>query len=158
VAAVNTFIVGINTWYLAGMLRTREYFRILEVEPGSEYLRHFLEFNRADIRRFLPDFEAAPSPGELAFFILRDVVPAGIVIGQPHPDGTLHIRLDYVLPRYRDFKTGEFLYRERASFFREKGLRRLNAQAQTREHRRYLARMGFRRAAADADRWEREVG
>ena len=34
VAAVNAFIVLINLWYLSRMLRAKEYFRILEVEPG----------------------------------------------------------------------------------------------------------------------------
>jgi hypothetical protein len=159
VAAVNLFIVGVNLWYLARMLRTREYFHILEVQPDSEYLRHFLAFSRADVARYLPDFDPAPRPGQLAFFILRDIVPAGLVIGEPRDDGTLLIRLDYVLPRFRDFKVGGFLYRERASFFREKGVQRLVATARTREHRRYLARMGFRRADRNGDElWEREVG
>jgi hypothetical protein len=165
VAAVNMFIVGINCWYLFRMFGTREYFQILEVEPDSGYLRHFLEFCRGDIARYLPDFHRRPAAGDLVFFILRDVVPAGLVIGEPRGDGTLHIHLDYVLPRYRDFRTGEFLYRQRASFFREKGITRLVTGASTREHEQYLARMGFRRTAAGgaggaggaAARFERDV-
>jgi hypothetical protein len=158
VAAVNLFIVGVNAWYLYRMFGAREYFQILEVESDSGYLRHFLEFSRADIARHLPDFDRQPAPGDLVFFILRDIIPAGLVIGEPREDGTLLIHLDYVLPRYRDFRTGEFLYRRRASFFREKGVHRLVARARTQEHAQYLSRMGFHRAAADDGyRFERDV-
>jgi hypothetical protein len=160
VAVVNVFIVGVNVYYLSRFLGTREYFHILEVRQDSEYLQHFLDFCRTDIARFLPDFSERPGPDEpgLAFFILRDVVPAGLVIGEPRPDGTLLIRLDYVLPRFRDFKVGEFMYRQRAAFFREKGIRRLVAHAATRDHALYLARMGFRReGAAGSEHYVRDL-
>lgn len=146
VAAVNGFIVLVNLYYLARMLRTREFFRILEVVPGSEYLRYFLELNRAEIRRFLPAFEAAPADA-LSFFILRGVIPAGLFIGERAGDGTLRVRLDYVLPGYRDLKVGRFLFQERADFFRERGVRRFVSDPGSRSHERYLRRMGFRPAA-----------
>jgi GNAT superfamily N-acetyltransferase len=159
VAAVNVFIVGINLYYLVRIFGAREYFHILEVQPDSEYLRHFLDFCRADIARFLPDFDGSPGGSDLIFFTLRDVVPAGLVIGEPQPDGTLLVRLDYVLPRFRDFKVGEFVYGQRAAFFRERGIRRLVARALTTEHARYLTRMGFRRASTDEDtRYTRDIG
>jgi GNAT superfamily N-acetyltransferase len=143
VAAVNTFIVGVNIYYLYRIFGTKEFFRVLETGARSEFLEYFLELNRADIDRNIPEFTGRVREGDLSFFILRGAVPAGLVIGEPKPDGTLDIRLDYVLPGYRDFKVGEFLYQERAGFFRDKGISRLRARASTREHRRYLERMGF---------------
>jgi hypothetical protein len=157
VAAVNVFIVGVNVYYLVRIFGAREYFHILEVQPDSEYLRHFLDFCRSDIARYLPDFDGSVRGSDLVFFTLRDVVPAGLVIGNPQPDGTLLVRLDYVLPRFRDFKVGEFVYGQRAAFFRAKGIRRLVARARTTEHARYLLRMGFRRAADDGERYMRNL-
>jgi GNAT superfamily N-acetyltransferase len=158
VTAVNLFIVGVNIFYLVRMFRTREYFSLLEVRHDSPYLRHFLDLNRADIARHLPDFREAPRPGELVVFILRDVVPAGVLVGEAAPDGTLAVRLDYVLPGYRDFKVGDFLYGHRAAFFRDRGISRLLARAGTRHHARYLRRMGFaRQPGPDADLYARDV-
>ena len=158
VAAVNLFIVGVNVFYLVRMLRTREYFSLLEVRHDSPYLRHFLDLSRDDIARHLPDFREPPRPGELVLFILRDVVPAGVLVGEVAPDGTLAVRLDYVLPGYRDFKVGDFLYRHRAAFFRDRGITRLVAHAGTRDHARYLRRMGFARSpGSDVGVYVRDV-
>jgi GNAT superfamily N-acetyltransferase len=157
VAVVNAFIVGINVFYLARIFGAKEFFCILEVPWDSPYLRHFLEHSRDDIRRYIPD-DVMPAPGQLTFFILRDVVPAGVVIAEPRGDDSLMIRLDYVLPGYRDFKIGDFLFRQRADFFHVRGIRRLAASARTRRHAGYLARMGFdQRAVAGETVWVREI-
>jgi GNAT superfamily N-acetyltransferase len=144
VAVVNAFIVCINVFYLARVYRTEMLFRILQVRPGSAYLHYFLERNEGEIRRFMPDYRQREVEGDLAFFILRDVVPAGVLMGEPRADGTLDIHVDYVLPDYRDFSIGEFVYERQADFFRSRGIRRLTARALTKKHARYLKRMGFR--------------
>ncbi|HSU16977.1 YgjV family protein [Longimicrobium sp.] len=145
VAAVNGFIVVINLFYLWKMLRAREYFRILVIEPDSEYLRYFLAVHAGDVRRFLPGFAHAPERGEMTLFVLRDLVPAGLFIGEPRGDGCLWVRLDYVIPAYRDFKIGRYLYGERADFFRERGIHTIVSPAGTAGHAEYLRRMGFTR-------------
>jgi GNAT superfamily N-acetyltransferase len=142
VAVVNVFIVGVNVFYLARLFSARELFRILEVRPESEYLGYFLEETAADIRRYIPEFRQPPAHA-LVVFVLRDLVPAGLLVGEPRDDGSLLIHLDYVLPNYRDFKVGDFLFRRQASFFRERGIHRLVARASTSEHAGYLRRMGF---------------
>ena len=143
VAAVNAFIVLVNVWFLAKMLRTKEFFRILPIEPDSEYLRYFLSVHEADIRGFLPEWSHAPERKELTLFVLRDLVPAGLFIGEPRGDGCLWVRLDYVIPAYRDFKIGRYLYGERADFFRDRGIREIVSPSGSREHAAYLRRMGF---------------
>lgn len=145
VAAVNVLIAGVNVFYLVRIYGTKEYFSLLEVEPDSAYMRHFLSLNRADIGRYLPEYDERDAAGDLVVFVLRDVVPAGVVIGETLPDGSLRIHLDYVLPGYRDFKVGDFLFRQSAGFFRDRGIRRLIARGSTRAHVRYLTRMGFTR-------------
>ena len=143
VAAVNGLIVLINLYYLRQMLGSREYFKLLRVQPDSEYLRYFLEFYRAEIHRFLPGFTHTPAPGQLTFFVLRDLVPAGLFIGELRGDGALCVVLDFVIPQFRDFKTGRYLFTDQAAFFRELGVHEILSESGSKEHTDYLRRMGF---------------
>ena len=143
VAAVNAFIVVINLFHLHGMLRTREYFHLLSVEPESRYLRHFLEFYAKEIRRFLPGAAHEPREGQFTVFILRDMVPAGLFAGRIEGAGRLRVTLDFAVPQYRDFKIGRYLFSEEREFFRSRGIREIVSDGVTREHAAYLRRMGF---------------
>jgi hypothetical protein len=145
VAAVNLLIVGINLWHLRRMLGSRERFDVLEVDAHSPYLRRFLDFHRDDIERFAPGAGAAAGEGRIAFFVLRDTVPAGLFVAEPRGDGVLRVVLDYVTPQYRDFRTGRFLFGERAAIFRERGFRVLESAPGSAVHEAYLRRMGFTR-------------
>jgi hypothetical protein len=143
VAVVNLLIVFINLYYLRQMLASREYFKLLQVSPDSEYLRAFLDFHAAEIKRFLPEFRYAPDPRMLVFFVLRDMVPAGLFIGERRDDGCLRVMLDFVIPQYRDFKTGRYLFTDQAHFFRSHGIREIVSAPGNAVHTRYLRRMGF---------------
>jgi len=143
VAVVNLIIVFINLYYLRQMLGSREYFTLLRVQPDSEYLTYFVDFYRDEIQRFLPGFSHTPQPGQLTFFVLRDMVPAGLFIGQKQADGGLLVLLDFVIPQYRDFKTGSYVFRDQAAFFREQGVREILSEPGGTVHASYLRRMGF---------------
>lgn len=143
VAAVNFAITLINLWHLAQIARAKEYFHLLEVQPSSEYLREFLRFHRAEIERFLPGFEARPAPGQVAFFVLRDMVPAGLFLAEPHGTDGLMVKADFVIPGYRDFKIGDFVFRENAQAFASRGVRTICSPPGSREHAHYLRRLGF---------------
>ena len=143
VAAMNGFIVFINLYYLHRMLRAREFFHLLSVEPESQYLRHFLDFYDREIRRFLPDFSYQPAAGDLTIYVLRDMVPAGLFIGRMEPEGRLCVTLDFVIPQYRDFKTGRYLFRDQAHFFRAHGITEIVSGGGSKVHADYLRRMGF---------------
>jgi GNAT superfamily N-acetyltransferase len=151
VAAVNLFIVLINLYYLHGMLRTPEFFRLLVETPDSPYLRDFLTFYEEEIQRFLPGFSHSPSSEHLVLFILRDMVPAGLFMGEV--DGTtLRAHLDFVIPQYRDFKIGRYLFVEQAEFFRARGITEILSGPGNREHTAYLRKMGFHPVGAGAGR------
>lgn len=143
IAVVNLFIVFINLYYLRQMLGTREYFKLLGVKPDSEYLRYFLNFYDQEIKRFFPGFAYNPTPNQLTFFILRDMVPAGLFVGEMQDQDTLLVRLDFVIPKYRDFKTGRYLFSEHAEFFRTRGIKQIISPGGNTEHAAYLRRMGF---------------
>jgi hypothetical protein len=143
VAVVNLLIVFINLYYLRQMLGSREYFRLLQVSPDSEYLRAFLDYHADEIQRFLPGFAYAPGERQLIFFVLRDMVPAGLFIGEARGDGALRVVLDFVIPQYRDFKTGRYVFQDQAEFFRGHGITQIVSDAGSRVHNEYLRRMGF---------------
>lgn len=159
VAAVNLFIVFVNLYYLRQMLGAKEFFRLLRVKPDSEYLAYFVDFYDREIRRFQPHFAHAPAPDDLTVFVLRDATPAGLLIG--HADGrTLHVKLDFVIPPFRDFKTGRFLFREHPELFRERGITEIVSEPGSREHADYLRRMGFSPVPGPggADLYRLEIG
>lgn len=143
VAAVNFFIVLINIYYLYQMFSAREFYRLLEVRPDSEYLGAFLNYYKTDIQRFQPGFTYNPANNLLTFFILRNMIPAGLVIGEINTN-ELHVLLDYAIPGYRDLKTARFVYHTEADALRKRGIRKIVTQSGAPAHAQYLEKMGFR--------------
>ena len=143
VAVVNFVIIVINLYYLSQIYSTQEYFTLLEIKQDSEYLKAFLEFHGKDIQHFLPDFTYLPNEASLIFFILRDLVPVGLFMADVRGGGALWVNLDFVIPRYRDFKIGRCLYEQKATFFKDKGIRKIYSASGNPAHTRYLQQMGF---------------
>ncbi len=145
VAAMNAFIVVVNIYYLVKIYRDEAYFHLLETDRDSRYLSAFLDFYRDQIASAQPGF----SPGKehsYALFILSDMVPAGLILGDLTEDGTLEIDLDFVIPSYRDFKIGKFLFENRLDHFKKKGIQRISAAPGSEEHNRYLETVGFEKS------------
>ncbi len=151
VAGLNVFISGINVIFLVKLLRRQDTFSLLEVDGDSAYLRRFLDFYAADIRRLVPGFRYLPQENQIRVFVLRDMVPAGLLIGRM-TESALDVDLDYATPRFRDLKIGRYLYGPGAGFFTSKGVRRFVTDPGVAVHNRYLARIGY---TPVGDRWER---
>lgn len=143
IAAVNSFIAVINIAYLYRMLRARQYFTLLEVTEQTSFLQRFLSFHEKAIQQVDPQFVYTDSPSQLAFFMLHELTPVGLLIAQPTETSSAHILLDFVTPSHRSLKAGHFVYSESARRFRKKGIHRLTAEAVHPKHARYLERMGF---------------
>jgi hypothetical protein len=154
VAVVNGLIVGIDVYYLIQMWRQKDFFTFLEVSPQGAYLRAFLDFHKADIAAIIPGFKYEPKENLLTFFILRNMVPAGLFIAQVQGE-TAHIQLDYVTDNYRDFKVARFIFEENAAFFAQRGIRRFISEGGSDLHRGYLEKMGFVRSG---DVYQRGIG
>ena len=148
IAIVNVIIVGINLYYLYQIFTAKEYFDLVEVPTNSQYLALFLKLHAKEIQRFLPDFTYLPTETTLVFFMLRDMMPAGLFIAEPR-SGTLWVHLDFVIPGYRDFKLGHFLYTQKASFFKEKGVHKIFSPSGNPTHASYLRQMGFTPDSSD---------
>jgi hypothetical protein len=142
VAFLNGAIVCIDLYYLFQMWRQKDFFTFMEVKPTSDYLRTFVEFYKEDISNIIPTYRYQPQEIQLCFFVLRNMVPAGLFIVNVQGEEAL-IKLDYVIPNYRDFKIARFIFEENAMFFEQRGIRRFVSEAGSDPHRKYLERMGF---------------
>ena len=142
IVLTNILILGINLYYLYQMQTTSEYFQLLYVRPDSEYLQKFLDFYNDDINKIVPDFAYDPLQPTLVVFILRDLRPVGVFIGRQEGD-TVHLILDYVIPGYRDFKAGRFIYHDNRNLFLERDIKTLVSDPGYPIHEKYLQKCGF---------------
>jgi hypothetical protein len=139
----NGIIIVINTYFLAHMLTTKHYFRLLEVSPDSSYIQSFLDFYRKDIVRFFPNFEYKPAKADMLFLILRDMIPVGLFVTERDSANRVLVDIDYVIPGYRDLAPGRFLYEQIAQRLPQKGIHTLYSVPGNEKHQKYLRRMGF---------------
>jgi hypothetical protein len=123
-------------------VQQKDYFTLMEIRPDSAYLLHFLEFYRREISELIPTYLFKPDEEQIVLFILRNMVPVGLVIVK-QTDDAAKIFLDFVIPGYRDFRAGKFIFDESADYFWQKGIRRLVSASGSSRHESYLKRMGF---------------
>lgn len=142
IAVLNFFIVVMDGYYLYELTNTNEYFKFLKVRPEASYLHYFLQFHHKDIQKYLPDYQFNPDDNQIIFFILRNLVPAGLFIGEIDENGSLMVKLDFVIPGYRDLKVGRYLYQQK-EFFQTLCVKKIISTAGSKKHEKYLRRMGF---------------
>lgn len=142
---MNVVLVAINIVFLWRLLRHRHdagEYAVLQVGRSDAYLEHVLATHSRDISRFNPGFTAARSP--YAFLVQHGDRTVGVVLAHDAGGGRAQIDLDYVVPEYRDFTPGEFVYR-RSDVFTGRGFRQVLAPPRMRESASYLSKLGFHR-------------
>lgn len=142
VGVMNSGIVLINIYYLYHMYNKKDYFNLLEVKDQT-YFEHFMNAYEKDIKKFIFVDEDLKNENLIKCFILRNTVPAGILVAKQVHNHTLEILVDYVTPTYRDFKMGQFLYEREKSYFLDKGYQQLITKPGSFRHQKYLKMMGF---------------
>jgi hypothetical protein len=141
---LNLVLALINVFQLRRLLADRHddrVYTVLEVGATDAYLGHVLAIHATDIEQFNPGFTAYDVPA-LAFLVQRGDSTAGVVLAHDAGGGIAQIDLDYVLPEYRDFTPGEFVYR-RSAAFTGRGFTRVQAPPNIRQASTYLRRLGF---------------
>ena len=150
IAITNSVIMIINATFLWRATRVEEWFSLLELRPDSRYLEELLRFHRDDILNYQPDWSGQVAESDLVALVLRDMQPAMVIVSRV-VDDVLELRLDYAIPRFRDYRMGKFLYGSNSTFFADKGITSITASGTTKKHARYLERMGF--AETDTGRY-----
>lgn len=143
VGVLNGFIVCVDIYYLTIIYSKKEIFEILEVRPDNRYLLRFLKFHDAEIQKFFPGFTYKPEMNTISFFIHRNMAVAGLFLAHRTEDGSLKVGLDYVVPEYRDFKNGKFVYHRLSQRFIEAGFKKVITKGESKKHVKYLKKLGF---------------
>jgi len=154
VALLNAIIIMINIYQLYRLMNLKESFDLLDVDAESSYLKRFIAFHHEEIAKFYPKFMESPlntAETQIVIFILRDMLPVGLFIAKKSEGSRAVVKLDYVIPGYRDSKVGQFLYREKTGFFKSQGIEKLVSYPGNETHEKYLKRMGFSREFATTD-------
>ncbi len=143
VAILNIGTVGINIYYLIKMANKQTFFKILEIEQNSKYFEYFLQYYQFDIEKYLDVLTVDIDNADISFYILRDLIPAGVFVGSRYNQDTLKIEIDYVSPAYRDFLIGKYVYSQQKQLFLSKGFSNLITFTNNQNHKSYLEKMGF---------------
>ncbi len=143
VGFMNSAIVIVNIYYLFIMYTKKDYFTLLKLGNQTEYFNHFMSFYKENIRSFMEVENNLDDPKYIKLFILRNTIPAGVVVTKIKNETTLEIVIDYAVPAYRDFKIGNFLYEGQKDFFISQGYDTLISKPGNDKHQNYLKRMGF---------------
>ena len=142
VAVMNGFVVLIDLYYLSQSLGS-DYYKVLQVEPKGYYLQKFLTFYANEINKFMPEFNGKIADDANVFFILRNMVPAGLLVTREREDGKLWVEMDFVIPAYRDSKVGKYVYAHQEEIFDAGSYKAVYCEAVEKKHQQYLKRMGF---------------
>ena len=143
---MNLGIVVIDIYYLSRMYLSKEYLRVLPIEEDTEYLRYFLDFYKKDIGKFADLSLVDISKSKIKLYLLRNMNPAGIFICNEYDKHSLEIVLDYVIPLFRDFKIGSFVFGKQKIYFLSKGYNRFVIFTENKDHISYIKKMGFTEA------------
>ncbi len=152
VAVVNFGIVLIDIYYLWLIYKDKEIFTLVDADIGSALFQHFLDSNREEIEKQIPIAEIQED--DKAFYMLRDNNLAGVIIGNID-NQEMNVKLDYVTPRYRDFKLGKYYFIENAKTLKQKGIQVVKASAKEKEHQVYLEKMGFEKIPNSTDQYKK---
>ena len=157
VFAVNGFIVFVNIYYLVQLSKKKDYFTHLSTASGDALLKKFLKFYDSDIQKYFPGFDIKNLQHPECFFILRNLVPVGLFIYEAENGDKANVKLDYVIPEYRDLKNANFVYTSKSGLFKEKGFRSFVTYSKVKGHQDYLKKIGFRQSTSDSAMFEREI-
>lgn len=146
---MNFGIVIINVYYLVKIYTTVDFFKVMSVSKEEHYLKQFLTFYEKDLTHFTKVSKNLIEESKIKFFVLRNMYPAGLFAADPIDEHTLEIHLDYVVPEYRDFKVGSYVFEDQRAFFKESGYDEFVTFSTEDQHIHYLKKMGFVETSRD---------
>jgi len=145
VGVLNGIILSVDIYYLIIIYTKKEIFEILEVNAESEYLKRFVQFHNERIQKICPGFSYNPDMNSVSFFILRNMSVAGLYLAHREKENVLVVGLDYVIPEYKDFKNGKYVYFNLRKKFISDGYTKIIAEGNNMSYINYLRKFGFKK-------------
>ncbi len=141
---LNGFIALVDVYYLYEMNKKKDYFSLMPVlDKNHLYLNKFLDFYKNDIAKYFPGFTRDEIKEANCFFILRNLMPAGLFIYREISPEKIEVIVDYAIPDFRDTKNGQFVYYAESNFLKAKGYKEIVARTSIAKHQNYLEKLGF---------------
>jgi hypothetical protein len=158
VIILNLFNTTVNIFFLHQISRKKDFFTLLPLlKMRTLFLENFLNYYKKDMSKFFPDFDPATITENNGFIILRNVVPVGLFIFEEKLDGIIEIKLDYIIPDYRDFKNASFTLSSQAELLKERGFKTFTTTSIIGSHRKYLKKIGFTPSADNPHSFRKEI-
>ncbi len=144
VILTNALLLLINAIYLIKAYKRKEDFELVEFNPGEKIISKFLQFYKNDIQAFFPEFALAGNDNDIRFIVLRDMAIANIFIAEVTADGCAFVKINYTVPKYRDYKVGTFIFEKERSYLISKGVKKIVYKTIfNKNHESFLRRMQF---------------
>ena len=146
IVLANLFLLLINLYYIIKIYRTHEDFDLVEFKGDDKLVHKFLQFYEKDIENYFPDYRHDVEENNIHFLVLRDLVIANIFVAELQENGIALVKLNYTVPKYRDYKVGRFIFNKENKFLVSKGAKQLMYESVSNEgHEKFLKVMGFRK-------------
>lgn len=149
VAVMNAAIACVNFVHIGRSYFSKHTFKLLHISDDS-LVEPFIEHYKADIRRNFPEFSLNKNGYTCSYVIVRNMNIAGIFLANDLGNGRLLVDLDYVIPAYRDYKVGHFLFNTNRELFKQLKFETIVALSGTNYHTRYLKRVGFNEVSSES--------
>ena len=143
VVGLNLFIISVDIYYLYKIYSKSEQFETLNVRPDNRYLLAFMKYHDEEIQKFVPGFTYKPELNTVSFFVLRNMAVAGVFLAHREENDVLKVGLDYVIPQYRDYKNGKYVYHRLKNYFIGEGFKKIEVSSKNTKYDQYLKKMGF---------------
>lgn len=144
IVLTNGVLLIINIYFLFKIYRRQEKFDLVEFTKDASLVPKFMAFYQKDIKSYFPDFNIEERAGEIKFVVLRDIVIANIFVAEVDDNGNAFVKINYTVPKYRDYKVGRFLFDEGKTFLQAKGIKKLiYTKVHNLNHEKFIKAMGF---------------
>ncbi|HQP00845.1 MAG TPA: hypothetical protein PK337_00970 [Bacteroidia bacterium] len=143
VVIANAILMVINIYQIIQLYKSKEAFDVIPVKESESLAERFIERNKEEILEYFPQFEINRTSG-FAIIVFRDMTAANIFIADVSEDGNATVRLNYTIPKYRDYKVGKFLFELEKDFLIRNGLKKITYKNLTHAgHIRFINSLGF---------------
>ncbi|MBK7306372.1 MAG: YgjV family protein [Chitinophagaceae bacterium] len=146
IVLTNAVLLAINIYFLFKIYRRQEKFDLIEFKSDAALITKFLSFYQKDIEAYFPGFAIGEGENEIRFAVLRDIVVANLFVATVNANGDAFVKINYTVPKYRDYKVGRFLFDEGKEFLHNKGIKRIiYTQVTNKQHEKFLKVIGFKK-------------
>jgi hypothetical protein len=142
----NSLLLVINLFYLFKIYRYRaeEDFDLIPFQPGDLIVKKFLSFYSKDIEAYFPRYRQEDAANDIRFVVLRDMAIANIFIAHVSPEGNAEVKINYTVPKFRDYKVGRFIFDKEKNYLLSKNVKQVSyTTVDNKKHEDFLKTIGF---------------